>query len=234
MQVYSKVNIWDVGPMGEFVHDIRSVDPEATGNPLQVYEASRHMKRSFEQAACYALAAILPLMLLGFRRLGHMLTAVLPMGIGILETMGLMGLLDIPLNPANMIVLPLILGLGIDTGINVVHDMRNQRGRYFGASNAAVVSIVVNTLTTMVGFGALMIANHQGLQSLGRVLTIAMGFNMFNSLLLPNLLVVGGFASQNQDEDDDDEEEDEDYDTDYFDAEEESFEETISSESYAA
>ncbi len=237
LQVYSKANIWDVGPMGEFVRDIRSIDPEATGNPLQVYEASRHMKRSFEQAAWYALIAIFPLMLIGFRRVGHTLTAALPMGVGLLETLGLMGLLDIPLNPANMIVLPLTLGLGMDTGINLVHEMRNQRGRYRGAGNAVIVAVVVNTLTTMVGFGALMVANHQGLQSLGRVLTISMGFNMLNSLLLPNLLVVGGFASHRCDDQDDDEhneplddqDADEDYDDDY-----DSLEEETSTVTYAA
>jgi uncharacterized protein len=203
MQVYSKANIWDIGPMGQFVRDVRTVDPEATGNPLQVYEASRHMKRSFEQAACYALMAIIPLVLFDFRRLSHTLLAALPMGVGLLETLGLMGLLDIPLNPANMIVLPLTLGLGMDTGINLVHEMRCQRGRYRGAGNAVTVSVVVNTLTTMVGFASLMIANHQGLQSLGRVLTISMAFNMLNSLLLPNLLVIGRFALNNDSDADD-------------------------------
>lgn len=204
IQVYSKTNIWDVGPMGLFVRDIRSVDPEATGNPLQVYEASREMKRSFEKAAWYALLVIFPLVLLDFRKLSHTLLASLPMGIGMLQTLGLMGLLDIPLNPANMIVLPLTLGLGMDTGINLVHEMRNQGSRYRGAGNAVIVAVVVNTLTTMVGFGALMIANHQGLQSLGRVLSISMAFNMLNSLLLPNLLVVGRFARDRQDDEDED------------------------------
>jgi predicted RND superfamily exporter protein len=207
--------------MGQFVHDVRSVDPEATGNPLQVYEASREMKRSFEQAAWYALLVIIPLVLLDFRRMSHMLLAALPMGVGMLETLGLMGLLDIPLNPANMIVLPLTLGLGMDTGINLVHEMRCQRGKYRGAGNAVLIAVVVNTLTTMVGFGALMIANHQGLQSLGRALTISMGFNMFNSLLLPNLLLIGGFGAErletSDDEDEDDYEDDENGDEEDFD-----------------
>ena len=66
-----------------------------------------------------------------------------------------------------------------------------------------IVAVVVNSLTTMVGFGALMIANHQGLQSLGRVLTISMGCCMFNSLLLPNLLVVGRFGGDRHASDDD-------------------------------
>jgi hopanoid biosynthesis associated RND transporter like protein HpnN len=229
IQVYSKANIWEVGPMGQFVHDIRSVDPEATGNPLQVYEASHHMKWSFEQAAWYSIIAIVPLVLLGFRRFDHFLAATLPMGVGLLETLGLMGLLDIPLNPANMIVLPLTLGLGMDTGINLVHEMRNQRGRYRGAGNAVIVAVVVNTLTTMVGFGALMVANHQGLQSLGRVLTISMAFNMFNSLLLPNLLLIGGFATKRHEDDEDED----DFDDEYDQIDEESDEE-CSSLSYAA
>jgi hypothetical protein len=83
----------------------------------------------------------------------------------------------------------------MESGINLIHEMRCQRGRYRGAGNPVIVAVVVNSLTTMVGFGALMIANHQGLQSLGRVLTVSMGCCMFNSLLLPNLLVVGRFAN---------------------------------------
>lgn len=195
LQVYSKANIWDVGPMGQFVAEVRSVDPEVTGNPLQVYEASRQMKRSFEQAACYALLIIVPVVFFDFRRLSHTLLATIPMGVGMLMTVGLMGLLDIPLNPANMIFLPLVIGIGIEDGIHLLHDMRRQGRRYRGADNAVIVAVVVNSLTTMVGFGALMIANHRGLQSLGRVLTLAMGCCLITSLVLPSLLRIGGFAA---------------------------------------
>ncbi len=207
MKVYSKANIWEVGPMGQFVKDVRAVDAEATGNPLQVYEASWQMKRSFEEAACYALLMIVPTVLLDFRRLNHTLLAALPMAVGLLQTLGLMGLLDIPLNPANMIVLPLTLGIGMESGINLLHELRCQRGRYRGPGNAVMVAVVVNSLTTMVGFGALMIADHQGLQSLGRVLTISMGCCLLCSLLLPNLLVLGGFKNEDEEEADSDDDE---------------------------
>ena len=134
MQVYGKANIWEVGPMGQFVADVRTVDPDATGNPVQVFEASRQMKHSFQQAACYALLMIVPVVLLDFRRLNHTLLAALPMAVGLLQTLGLMGLLDIPLNQANMIVLPLTLGIGMESGINLVHELRCQRGRYRGTA----------------------------------------------------------------------------------------------------
>jgi hopanoid biosynthesis associated RND transporter like protein HpnN len=195
MRVYSKRDIWDVAANREFVQQVRTVDPEATGNPLQVYEASTQIKRSFEKAAWYALLAVVPVVLFDFRRLGHSLLAGLPMAVGLLQTFGLMGLLDIPLNPANIIVLPLVLGLGMESGINLIHDMRNKGRGYRGPGNNVIVAILVNSLTTMVGFGALMIANHQGLQSLGRVLTLAMGCCLFNAIVLPNLLVLGRFAN---------------------------------------
>lgn len=197
LQIYSKgeidsggkkVSIWDMEGMEKFVADVRSVDPRATGNPLQTYEASRQMKQSYIQAAWYALAAILLVLYLDFRSIRYTLLAMLPVGLGMLQLFGLLGILDIPLNPANMIVLPLILGIGIDDGVHVVHDFRRSHGPYrISASTASAV--LITSLTTMVGFGSLMIASHQGLQSLGRVLTIGVSCCLFTSLvMLPALL----------------------------------------------
>ena len=73
------------------MRDIRSVDPAATGNPLQVYEASRHMKRSYQQAAVYALIAIMAVLIIEFRNLHYPLLAMLPLGVGVLQMFGLMG-----------------------------------------------------------------------------------------------------------------------------------------------
>ncbi len=191
MKVYSRVNIWDMDAMERFVHDIRSVDPKATGNPLQTYEASRQMKRSYEQAACYALIAIFLVLFLDFRNLRHTLLAMLPVGLGMLLLFGLLGWLGEPLNPANMIVLPLILGIGVDDGVHVVHDYLRRKGAY-RMSPSTASAVVITSLTTMVGFGSLMIAGHQGLQSLGRVLTIGVACCLFTSLvMLPAALAWG-------------------------------------------
>jgi len=215
LKIYSRGDIWDMAAMERFVGDVRSVDSRATGNPLQTYEASKQMRQSYEQAAWYALAVILvvlmidfwsglqpslssaPASLLGFLEdtsqavlasACHTLLALVPLGLGMLQTFGLLGLLDVPLNPANLIVLPLILGIGVDDGVHVIHDFRRQTGRYrMSASTASAV--LITSLTTMVGFGSLMIASHQGLQSLGRVLTIGVSCCLFTSLvMLPALL----------------------------------------------
>ena len=183
LKIYSKGNIWDMDAMEKFVRDVRSVDPRATGNPLQTYEASRQMKRSYEQAAWYALAAVLIVLYIDFRSLRCTLLAMVPLGLGMLQLLGLLGLLNIPLNPANMIVLPLILGIGVDDGVHVVHDFRLQKGRY-RMSPSTASAVLITSLTTMVGFGSLMIASHRGLQSLGRVLTIGVSCCLFTSLVM--------------------------------------------------
>jgi hypothetical protein len=188
LQIYSKGDIWDMAAMEKFVAEVRSVDPRATGNPLQTYEASRQMKRSYEQAAWLALAAILVVLYFDFRSLRYTLLAMVPMGLGTVQLLGILGLLGVPLNPANMIVLPLILGIGIDDGVHVIHDFRRKGGRY-RISPSTASSVVITSLTTMVGFGSLMIASHRGLQSLGRVLTIGVSCCLFTSLvMLPALL----------------------------------------------
>ena len=100
-----------------------------------------------------------------------------------LQLFGIMGYLKIPFNPANMISLPLMLGMGVDNGINIVYDFRRQTDKY-RMSPSTAVAVILNTLTTMVGFAVLMIADHRGLQSLGRVLTIGMSCCLVSSLII--------------------------------------------------
>jgi hopanoid biosynthesis associated RND transporter like protein HpnN len=189
LRIYVKGDIWDIKNMEQFVTQVRSVDAEVTGNPLQIYEASLQMRRSYEQAALYALCMIVPVVFLNFGSLGATLLAVCPLALGMLQMLGLMGILDIPLNSANMIGLSLMLGMGMENGVLITQDYLGQRGRYrMGASTS--VAVVLNTITTMVGFAVLIIADHRGLQSLGRVLTIGMSCCWFSSLIiLPTLLV---------------------------------------------
>jgi len=188
LKVYSKADIWNMEELEQFVREVRSVDPQATGKPLQTYEASQEMLRSYMHAALYALLAVLMVLILDFQRLGYCLLALAPVGLGMLQMFGLLGMFGIPLNPANMIVVPLILGIGLDDGVHVIHDFRSQSGPY-RLSRSTATAVLLTSLTTMIGFGSMMIAEHQGLQSLGRVLTIGITCCLFTSLVpLPALL----------------------------------------------
>lgn len=190
VQVYCKGDFWDPQVMRQFVADVRSVDPDATGNPIQIFEAARQMNRAYIEATIYALAAIVLALYFDFRSFRDVGLALIPLVCGMAALFGLMGYLEIPLNPANMITLPLILGIGIDDGVHIIHDYRRQKGRYVAPQSSTLTAVIVNTLTTMVGFGALMLSPHQGLQSLGRVLTLGMATCLTAALLLPSVLRV--------------------------------------------
>ena len=188
LKIYGRDDIWNMDALETFVRQIQSVDLKATGKPLQTYYASRQMQQSYIHAALYALVAVMTVLFLDFRSIRYSLLVLLPTALGMLQMFGLLGWLDIPLNPANMIVLPLVLGIGIDDGVHVVHDFRCQRGRYRLSSSTAT-AVLITSLTTMIGFGSLMIAGHQGLRSLGRVLTIGVSCCLFTSIVaLPALL----------------------------------------------
>lgn len=188
LQVYCKGDFWDPNTMRQFVADVRSVDPAATGNPIQIYEACHQMNRAYIEAALYALVAILTTLYLDFRSIKDVLLSLVPLVLGMFGLFGLMGWFDIPLNPANMITLPLILGIGIDDGVHILHDFRRQGRRYRMLENATLTAVTINSLTTLVAFGALMASPHQGLESLGRVLAFGMAFCLLIALLMPGFL----------------------------------------------
>ena len=190
LKIYGRGDIWNFRALETFVQDVRSVDRRATGNPLQAYEASLEMKKSYEQAALYALVVILAVLWLDFRSIPHSILAALPLALGMAQTLGLMGLLGIELNPANLIGIPLILGIAVDYGVHIVHDFLERPGPY-AISPSTANSVLVDALTTILGFGALMVASHKGLESLGRVLTLGVTTCTVTSLVfLPALLAL--------------------------------------------
>jgi hopanoid biosynthesis associated RND transporter like protein HpnN len=190
LKIYGRGDIWNFESLERFVKDVRSVDERATGNPLQAYEASLEMKRSYEQAAIYSLIVILAVLWLDFRSLTNSLLAALPLAVGMAQTLGLMGLVGIDLNPANLIGIPLILGIAVDYGVHIVHDYLERPGPYRISASTAN-SVLVDALTTILGFGALMVASHRGLESLGRVLTLGVTTCTITSLIfLPAILSI--------------------------------------------
>jgi len=188
LKVFPKNAVWDEKPLEQFVTQVRSVDPEVTGTPLQNFEASRAIWNSYLQAGGYALVAVLILLWWDFRTIHESLIALMPAAFGLVATLGILGWANIPLNQANMIMLPLLLGLGVDGGVHVIHDYRSQTGDY-RISGSCVRAVVLTAATSIVGFGSLMVASHRGLFSLGLVLIVGVTGAMVTSLVaLPSLL----------------------------------------------
>ena len=188
LRVYARGDVWDMEGLEQFVRELESVDPLVTGHPVQTFYASRQMQRSYIHAGVYAFLAVAAALMLDFRHIRRSLLAMLPMGLGLLQLFGMLGWLGIPLNAANMIVLPLILGIGIDDGVHVLHDYLRQRGSYV-LGHGTTTAIIMTSSTTMIGFGSMMFAQHQGLRSLGQVLTLGVFCCLVSSLVvLPALL----------------------------------------------
>ncbi|MGC1272461.1 MAG: MMPL family transporter [Planctomycetaceae bacterium] len=242
LQIHPKEAVWEFEPLSRFVADLRSVDPNVTGTPLQNFEASRQIKSSYETAALYALVVISLVLMLDFLErenkllvlvpplvviaftamtlstrgvpirpmylvLGYLgmvvtmaavldfrnlrdaaLTLVPPLAAGAMSV-GVLALLNQDFNAANLIVLPLILGIGVDNGVYVVHNYRSQRGKPFTLDASTASAMVITSVTNMVGFGSLMLAAHRGLFSVGLVLTIGVACTLFVSLTtLPAIL----------------------------------------------
>lgn len=184
LKIYGRGEIWDQDTLAKFIDEVRSVDPEATGNPFQAHEATAEMKHSYERAAMMALIVIVFVLYLDLRSVPYTLLAICPLAVGMLQMLGILGLVGIPLNPANMIALPILLGIGVDYGVHVIHEFRGRSRWRYRVSEATAVAVLIDSLTTIVGFGALMLATHRGLQSLGRVLVIGTTTCLFCSLIL--------------------------------------------------
>jgi hopanoid biosynthesis associated RND transporter like protein HpnN len=186
--------LWDFDPLERFTREIRAVDPEATGKPFGTIEGLRSMKNGLQRAGVYAFAVIALVLLVDFRRPGRTLLALLPLAMAVLFSLGVLGLFGVPLNPANMIAFPLILGVGVDNGVHVLHDhmLRRAEGR-LTISHAIGRGVLVKALTTMIGFGTLMLSTERGLVGLGLILTLGVGCSMVTALVfLPALLHLHG------------------------------------------
>ncbi len=188
LQVYSKYDVWQRANQEKFIADLRTIDPNVTGTPVQLYEYTTLLKNSYERAAWYSLMAIAILVLVHFRSLTAVILSLLPVGIGTLWLVGLMGLLDIPFNPANIMTLPLVIGIGVTNGIHILNRFAEERTPSI-LSRSTGKAVLVSGLTAIAGFGSLMLAKHRGIHSLGSIMATGIATCMVAGLaFLPALL----------------------------------------------
>lgn len=190
VQAYAKDNLWDIAPLEQFCTAARTIDAGATGKPFATVEGLRSMQHGFAWAGAYALAVILAVLAADFRSARHTVLALVPLAAGVVLLLGVMGAAGLDLNPANMIALPLIVGVGVDNGVHVLHDYRARRRRQpYALAATTGKGIAVSALTTVLGFGALMVSRHRGLSGLGFVLAAGVTTCMVTALVvLPALL----------------------------------------------
>ena len=190
IEVAPRENVNDNEAARRFVEGVRSVVPSATGLPVVYQEASRTVVRSFERALAYALILVTALLFVFLRSFRDVVLVIVPIVLAVGVTAGLTVLLGIPMNFANVITLPLLVGVGVDNGIHIVHRMRSEPppdGGPFATSTS--LAVLASGLTTVASFGNLGFSAHRGMASMGQLLTIGMIVMLAATLiLLPALL----------------------------------------------
>ena len=174
IRVFPKENIWEPTLLGQFVQDLRSVDPDVVGDPVTLYVFTQAFRDGCIKAALYAVAFIFIFLLLTFRDLRLTFLALVPLAAGTAWTLGLMHLLKVNLNLANSLFLPLVVGAALEYAIIILHRWR-QHERYKAGvvlPFSTAMGVVLAGLTTTVGFGSLCISAHQGIFSLGLLTTV--------------------------------------------------------------
>jgi predicted RND superfamily exporter protein len=164
-------NIWDPKAMETFVTELRTVDPTVTGPPVTSYEAARLMRRAFQQTALLSLAVVIVLVWLHFTRWRLVALAFIPLCIGLAWLLGGMGLFGISFNLANFFAVPILIGTGIDGGIQMVQRMFEEPHRPMLETSTAT-SVTLSSLTTLLAFGSLMLGQHRGIASLGKIMAL--------------------------------------------------------------
>jgi len=190
IKVFPKKNISDAANLAEFVEAVRAVEPHATGLPVVIAESGRTVVNAFRRAFMYALVFIIIILLVILRNVKDTALVLLPLVYAGVLTGAATVLLRIPFNFANIIALPLFLGIGVDNGIHVVHRARTAHmasGELLRSSTSKAV--FYSAVTTVISFGGLAFSRHRGMASMGYLLTVGITLTVISTLFVLPLLL---------------------------------------------
>jgi len=200
--VFPAENVWEPQPLARFVRDLQTVEADALGAPVTNFEYMETIKEGYNKASIYAMGGIVFLALLTFRGALATVLALVPLVVGSVWTLGLMALFGVQFNMANLLFIPLIIGIGIDNGVHIVHSFRateKDEGESVPLAKSTGKAVTLAALTAIVGFGSLMISSHPGIHSLGLLVSLGVGSVLLASLTtLPSLLAIFGSAGGRQ------------------------------------
>lgn len=187
VEAFPKGDARDPEVLERFVAAIRTVAPNATGTPVTIQEAGRLISSAFLQAGIIAVVAITALLAIVLRRVRDVALVIAPLLLAAFMTLAITVAIDMPLNYANIIALPLLLGIGVAFDIYFVMNWRAGLTRHLQSSTARAV--VFSALTTTSAFGSLALSQDPGTAQMGALLTISLACTLFCTLLiLPALL----------------------------------------------
>lgn len=183
VEVFPKAQPVDQAGRRRFAAAVQSIVPEASGEAIAITEGGRAVIKSFYQAGAFTFALITLLLLVVLRSVRDLLMSMAPLILAGLLTVATTVIIDVPFNFANVIVLPLLFGLGVSSGINMA-----VRGRQQGSRSLLITStpkaVLFSALTAIGSFGSLALSTHPGMASMGLLLTVALAYSMLCTLIV--------------------------------------------------
>ena len=187
LQVFPKDGAPNNASLQRFSDAVLAVAPGAVGTPVSIQNYGKTIVRAFVQAGVLSAIVITILLLLVLRRLRDVFLTLLPLALTGLLTLATCVVIGLQLNFANVIALPLLLGIGVAFDIYFIIAWRNGAKDFL--QSALARAVIFSALTTASGFGTLWLSSHPGTASMGELLMISLGWTLATTLFfLPALL----------------------------------------------
>ena len=193
MEVYPKNDLRNINALEEFVNEVRSIAPEVTGLPVIYLDGGNEVAGAFKQAFVSALLVILLILAIVLRNIWDILLVILPLSLAALCLVGFTVILGLPFNYANVLALPLIFGLGADSGIHIVERIRRRPAECEAFLRSGTIrGVFFSSVTTMLSFSNLAYTSHVGIASMGQLLSLGILLTLIGCLVvLPAFLYCG-------------------------------------------
>lgn len=191
IEIFPREDLNDNAAMKRFVEQLQAYDNTVIGSPIINIEAGNAVITAFKSAFTYALIAIALLLLVLIKVKMDAAIILVSVLTGSVFTFCFMLIFNIPLNFANIIGLPLLLGIGVDSGIHIADRFRQEQGtnkNIFTTSSSR--GVIVSSLTTICSIGNLAFSSHTGTASMGLLLTLGLASMMVSTMMiLPAFLI---------------------------------------------
>ena len=155
-----------------FARAVLKVEPRATGTPVSIQESGRTIVWAFIQAGFFALVTIAILLWITLRRIGDVLLTLVPLILAGAVTLEICVLIGLPLNFANIIALPLLLGVGV--AFKIYYIMAWRAGQTNLLQSSLTRAVIFSAMTTATAFGSLWLSNHPGTSSMGKLMALSL------------------------------------------------------------
>jgi hopanoid biosynthesis associated RND transporter like protein HpnN len=190
LQVYGKQDLWERGPDEAFVNEVIKVAPNATGTPILNYYATDLMRVAYVQAAGWAFLAIVILIFAHFQSFKFLILTLTPLVLAVLWRTGAMVWFGIEFNPANIVTLPLIIGVDVAFGVYII-DRYREDGKLSIFAGSTGKAIIMSSLTSLFGFSSLLISDFRGMWDIGQLMSLGIAIGLVTAIfILPQILAL--------------------------------------------